>query len=103
MAGQPNLQLIRSDITRSLDENMEKVKTIMNIPPNKDVVLRELTAGGFRACLVYLDGMAARAVVDQFILLPCQQAERAQIEPEERADYLMRRVIAIDEIGRAHV
>lgn len=97
MAGQPNLQLIRSDITRSLDENMEKVKTIMNIPPNKDVVLRELTAGGFRACLVYLDGMAARAVVDQFILLPCQQAERAQIEPEERADYLMRRVIAIDD------
>jgi len=97
MADKPNLTLIRSDIARSLDDNMETVKRIMNIPPNKDVILRELTSAGFRACLVYLEGMAARAVVDQFILQPCQQAAEAKVHPEERADYLIRQVIAIDD------
>jgi len=98
MAEKPNLELIRSDITRSLDENMERVRKIMNIPPNKDVILRELNTCGFRACLVYIEGMAARAVVDQFILSPCLNAEANEtIEPENRADHLMKNVVAIDD------
>ena len=98
MREKPNLELIRSDITRSLDENMEKVRKIMNIPPNKDVILRELQVCGFRACLVYMEGMAGRAVVDQFILEPCLQAKAdREIEPEKRADYLIERVISIDD------
>ncbi len=97
MAEKPNLQLIRSDITRSLDENMETVRKIMNIPPNKDVILREISSCGFRTCLVYLEGMAARAVVDQFIIQPCQMAEKTEVCPEERAGHLIRQVIAIDD------
>ncbi len=98
MAEKPNLDLIRSDISRSLDDNMETVRTIMNIPPNKDVILREMNTCGFRACLVYLEGMAARAVVDQFIIQPCQAAESNEnVRPDKRADYLIRNVIAIDD------
>ena len=98
MPEKPNLELIRSDVSRSLDENMEAVRKIMNIPPNKDVILRELNACGFRACLVYLEGMAARAVVDQFILQPCQKAEaKGEIKPDERAEYLIKNVISIDD------
>ena len=98
MAEKPNLTLIRSDISRSLDENMETVRKIMNIPPNKDVILRELNTCGFRACLVYLEGMAARAVVDQFILQPCLTAKADEtVRPEDRAEFLIRNVIAIDD------
>ncbi|MBQ2956799.1 MAG: spore germination protein, partial [Clostridia bacterium] len=98
MTDKPNLELIRSDLTRSLDDNMDKIRKIMNIPPNKDVILRELETCGFRVCLVYLEGMAGRAVVDQFILERCLQAKAEEpVEPEERADFLIRRVIAIDD------
>ncbi len=98
MPEKPNRELIRSDVSRSLDENMERIRKIMNIPPNKDVLLRELNTCGFRVCLVYLEGMAGRAVVDQFILEPClkNQAD-AGAEPDERADYLITRVIAVDD------
>ena len=41
MAEKPNIELIRSELTESLDQNIETVKKIMNIPPNKDVLLRE--------------------------------------------------------------
>jgi len=98
MAEKPNLELIRSDISASLDENIDSVRRIMNIPPNKDVILRELNACGFRVCLVYLEGMAARVVVDQFILQPCQRAKAAEeLSPENRAGHLIRNVISIDD------
>ena len=98
MSEKPNLDLIRSDIRPSLDESMEIVKTIMNIPQNKDVLLREMESCGFRVCLVYLEGMASRATVDQFIIQPCQSARaEGEIPSESRADYLMKRVIAIDD------
>lgn len=98
MAEKPNIELLRSDISRSLDENMETVRTIMNIPPNKDVILREMDTCSFRTCLVYLEGMAARAVVDQFIIQPCQTAKAEEaVSPEDRAGFLIRNVIAIDD------
>ena len=98
MEEKPNLELIRSDFFLSLDENVEAVRKIMNIPPNKDVILREIDTCSFRTCLVYLEGMAARAVVDQFIIQPCQMAKaEAAVKPEDRASYLIRNVIAIDD------
>ncbi len=101
MPDKPNIQLLRSEIATSLDQNMETVKQIMNIPPNRDVLLREFVTCGFRACLVYVEGMAARTTIDQFILLPCMQANaQAPIEPRERADYLIKNVISIDDAQR---
>ena len=98
MADKPNLTLIRSDISRSLDENLETIRRIMNIPTNKDVLLREMVTCNFRACLIFLEGMAGRAVIDQFILQPCLEAKPERtVEPGERADYLMKQVVAIDD------
>lgn len=99
MPDKPNLDLIRSDISRALDDSMAAVKQIMNIPPNRDVLLRELDTCGFRVCLVFLEGMAGRVVIDQFILAPCLSAPIPETppEPENRAGYIMRRVAAIDD------
>ncbi len=98
MPDKPNTQLLRSEISASLDQNMDIVKQIMNIPPNRDVLLRELVTCGFRVCLVYVEGMAGRATIDQFILLPCmQKSEQIQAQPKERADYLVKNVISIDD------
>ncbi len=97
MGEKPNIDLLRSEISDSLDQNIETVRKIMNIPPNKDVLLREFVTCGFRACLVYVEGMAGRTSIDQFILLPCMQAPTQQVEPQERADHLIKNVISIDD------
>lgn len=98
MTEKPNSALIRSDLTYSLDENMERVKKIMNIPPNQDVILREAYTCGFRICLIFLDGMVGRTAVDQFIIAPCLAARvQETIAPTDRADYVMKRVVAIDD------
>ena len=101
MPEKPNCALIRSDITCSLDENMERVRTIMNIPPNRDVILREMNACGFRICLVFLEGMAGRAVVDQFVIEPLMDARPdPEIQPADRADYIMKQVVSTDDTSK---
>ncbi len=98
MPERPHIQLIRSDLGYSLTDNLSVLRKIMNIPPNQDVILREFSICGISACLVFMEGMAGRSVIDQFILSPCMgHLFPEDIPAPEMADYLLKNVLSIDE------
>ena len=102
MAQMPNEDLLRRELTKSLDENVECLKKILHVPENQDVVFRPLETAGFRLFAVYTEGMARDDKVADFIVRACQHAgEQARaVPPEERIDHLMRRDVSIGQARR---
>ena len=100
MAEKPDAQLLREGITGRLEEDRARMKEALNGGLSADVVLRELTSGGVRLCLVFMDGMAGRGDIDRFILEPCQRFTQPLPEGEARADALSGRVLCVDDAER---
>ena len=92
MPEKPNEALLRSALHEELEENLKLVRAVMNVPGNRDVVLRPFEIGTVPACLVFMEGMAGREAVDQFVLRPCL-APGLALPAKGRADYLRRRVL----------
>ena len=95
MSEKPDEALLRSEVSENLEDNLSVIKAVMNAPANRDVVMRAFEVDSVPACLVFVEGMAGRDAIDQFILRPCM--ERGHGLPcGGRADYLMKRVLEID-------
>ncbi len=59
------------EVKNNIDSNLQVMKEQFDVPKNKDLILREFTLGGNRrAFLVYLDGMADKFIINNFILRP---------------------------------
>lgn len=82
--------------TGNLTENTERIKQLLNVEKNFDVVFRDLTIGGRNAGLFFIDGF-----LKDDVLLRLQQ-DWASITPEqmpEHADCFIKQYIAYGEIG----
>lgn len=82
--------------TGNLAENTERIKQLLNVKKNFDVVFRELTVGGRKAGLFFIDGF----LKDDVLLRLLQ--DWAAITPEqmpEHADHFMKQHIAYGEAG----
>ncbi len=56
-------------LSRRLAVNLESLRTLFAVPVNQDVVVREFTVlEQCKASLVYIDGMAGKDMVDNFVL-----------------------------------
>ena len=96
MAEQPNAQLLRGELKPQLEENLKDVQKILNLPLNKDVVLRRYGCEGFEACAIYIEGMADDKKISEFILHACKESDTGEaIAPEQRAERLMESYIEI--------
>ena len=96
MAEQPNAQLLRGELKPQLEENLKDVQKILNLPLNKDVVLRRYGCEGFEACAIYIEGMADDKKISEFILHACKESDTGEaIAPEQRAERLMQSYIEI--------
>lgn len=94
MAEQPHAQLLRSELKPDLEENLDAVRAILNVPVNQDVVLRRFRCGGFEACAAYIEGMADDRKISEFLLHACKEAgEGDPVPPEDRARRLMERYV----------
>lgn len=92
----PHSELMNTTITASLDENTASVKTILNVPVNSDVVVRNYTCLGFNICAIYMEGMADDKKISEFILHACKEPSCTEpIQPDDRADFLMKACIEI--------
>ena len=101
MAEQPNAKLLRSELTTSLKQNLKSIKTLLNVPSNKDVVLRSYECGDISLCAVYIEGMADDKKISEFILHACKEASSPEeIPPEQRAEQLMNRYLEIAQCER---
>ena len=94
MAEQPHAQLLRSELKPDLEENLDAVRAILNVPVNQDVVLRRFRCGGFEACAAYIEGMADDRKISEFLLHACKEAGEGEPgPPEDRARRLMERYV----------
>lgn len=61
------------DLTRSLNENVERVKRFFRMPPNKDLIVREFTVGTdpvTPAAGFYMEGLSDKRIQNEHILDP---------------------------------
>lgn len=90
MTQPPNSRLLHSELTQDMDENLSNLKTVLNVPQDKDIVLREYKCLCFRLCVVYVEGMADDRKISEFILHACKEPEILEhTPPDERAQMLM--------------
>ena len=83
-------------LSASFSLNLSAIRTLLNVPANKDVVLREYECCGFRLCAVYVEGMADDRKISEFILHAFKEsADSKPLPPEQRAAGLMRSYIEI--------
>ena len=89
MAGQPHSELLNAELKPSLEENLDTIRTILNVPLNEDVVLRRYQSSGFELCAVYMEGMADDKKISEFILHACKERQPdSHIPPESRIQAL---------------
>lgn len=59
-------EIIRDLITPKVDENISYLKELLS--DNSDIVYREFNIGKWKAAIVYIDGMADKTLIDNFVL-----------------------------------
>jgi len=68
MQDKPHTDLLRQSIAPDLDQNIDTLKTILNLPANEDVIFRNYAIGALRVCIVYIEGMADEKKIGEFVL-----------------------------------
>lgn len=101
MPEQPNAALLRSELTTSLEDNLNTVRTLLNVPLNKDVVLRMYECSGFSLCAIYVEGMADDKKISEFILHACKEPTSIEeAAPADRIGLLMNSYVEIAQCTR---
>jgi len=96
------------DDSRSIDSYLEFIRFQFHTDINKDVVIKEFNiAKKHRAFLAFIDGMADRSIINDFILKPLMNsanfdpsAEQDWLNPENNAiqvEYILKNVLAVNQ------
>lgn len=64
----PHFEEMNQSLGRGLEENVETLKQILNVPLNEDVIFRMYEAGGLKICMVYVEGMSDDRKLSEFVL-----------------------------------
>ncbi|NLI91596.1 MAG: spore germination protein [Peptococcaceae bacterium] len=76
---------VRADIV----SNLQLIKQLFGVPQNKDLIIREFEIGNKkRAFVAYLDGMADKQIINNYILRPLFNMERSDPQEEKRPGQL---------------
>ena len=97
MAEIPNAELLRCTLTGRLETDEQRLRTILNLPENEDIIVRPFEAGGFALRVIYTEGMARDDKIADFIVRACRafDAEGAETPPQKRAERLLNRAVDI--------
>lgn len=72
------------EVSKKLQENMEKIKHEFNIPVNQDVVIREFKVMEQQdAFIVFMDGMVSKDIINDYILRQLMVGNRKKQEGKE--------------------
>lgn len=96
----PHAELLRSSVQASLEENINTIRAIFNLPQNEDVILRQCRCMNFEICMIYVEGMADAQTISEFILHACKPSDSIEIPSEQRADALIKDYIEIPQSNR---
>jgi spore germination protein KA len=86
-------------VSQCLNINLEILRSEFNLPTNKDVIIREFTVNrNTSAFIIYMDGMADRMIINDFILRQLMTPSHF-IEFEEGCplQYIMKNVLSVND------
>jgi len=91
-------ELVSSD----LKANLEKIKQELNVPKNADIVIREFTLGiNLKAFIVFVEGMADKIVINDFILRQLMNPDHFKgYKNECPVDYVMNHALSINNVEK---
>lgn len=89
-------------ISSELKANLESVKQEFNMPKNADIIIREFTVGlNVKAFIVFVDGMADKTVINDFILRQMMNPENFKNYKDGcPMDYVMNNVLSINDVQK---
>ncbi len=83
---------IRDNISLSTRENMDYLKEIFK--DTTDIVFREFNVGDLLCGLIYIDGMASKELLNDFLLEPMMEMRGQVVDPKE----LQNKIIAVSDM-----
>lgn len=88
------------DISRNLKQNQQRIEQEFSMPKNKVVVIRDIKIGGeIPAFLAYIDGMADRTTINDYILRPLMSNFPFETSQDECViDFIGENILSINEI-----
>jgi spore germination protein KA len=85
----------KDTITTSIDDNIKFINSRFNAPTNKDIVIRRfIIADKYMAFIAYLDGMADKQIINDFILRPLLTIKKFQQKEQQcQLDYILENIL----------
>ena len=88
--------LLNAHLKTSLEKNLESIRAILNVPTNRDVVLRAFRCVSFSICAVYIDGRAKDDAISECILRASKLADTSALRQTNlRSEWLKENVIEV--------
>ncbi len=86
-------------VSDKIGDNVNLIKEVFKAPENVDVVIREFKIGRkLGACLVFIDGMADKTIINQFILRELMDKEKFEGVKDISTEFLLTEVLTINQI-----
>lgn len=83
---------IEDKISKSVSENVEYIKSLLK--DNSDVVYREYYIGRWKSAVIYIDGMADKILLDDYVL---ETVMAKQNQPDDVSE-IIKRILTVSEI-----
>lgn len=74
-------KLMHSELSKTLDDNINTFKLLLNSDVNADAHFRMLSLRGLRLCALYIEGMADDRKISEFVLRACAERDEPLPEP----------------------
>ncbi len=61
-------ELLRSELSGDLEQDVQTIRMLLNVPPNEDAIFRPYESGGLRICVIYIEGLSDDKKLSEFVL-----------------------------------
>lgn len=90
-----------NNVYKELNKNIEEIKREFHFPTNKDIVIREFKVmRKTNACIVYIDGMADKGTINDYILRQLMTDQEMHEDTKISIDYITNNLLAINQITK---
>ncbi|HZJ83021.1 MAG TPA: spore germination protein [Clostridia bacterium] len=93
----------KNNIHKGLQQNRQRIEQEFNIQKNKDIIIRDIKIGkNTDAFIVYIDGMADRTTINDYILRPLMTVDNLKNSQDQwDIDYIIKSVLSATDIIKA--
>lgn len=94
----PISDTLSEPISTSLEYSLSRLRLILRMPQNVDVITRRLTIGGFSAAILFYDGMVDQSLLHSSAIRPAMEAAPYEGEAASRAQWLVDAVLSAADV-----